>query len=174
MKFFVPNCEFGILLLLGTWTLGEWRDRHRSLIHQLHDCLEVVLLSGRVAVPLVLLWTETGVAHWHVTSVHTAMVVLTSGRVVLCQVVLHHTGVWPATGEHCAVTVTPEVGLRCWLRITNPGQHLLESGEPNILVRLEMVQETIQSSYVSSVKSKQTKITFDCRLISYFCVNQVT
>lgn len=79
-----------------------------------------MLLSSRIAVPLVLLGTETGMTDGHVPCVRPGVGVLRGGIVVLCQVVLHHTGVRSIAAKDGIVAFTFELSLSGRLRILHP------------------------------------------------------
>lgn len=142
--------EKSILLVLTSWLFVGDRCGNRRLLHQLHDRFEVVLPSGRISIPLILLWTQTGMTYGHISGISATETVFTSGTIIFVQVMFHHTGMRTATGEHRIVHITPEVGLRSWLRISDPVDHLLECGKPNVLFLQKLIQKFVQCSHVSS------------------------
>ncbi len=110
-----------------------------------------MLLPRRIAEPLVLRRTEAGVADGHVAGVRPREGVLRRRRVLLRQVVLHHAGVRAVAAEEGVVPLALELRLRGGAGILHPAEHLLEGGEPDVLVGGQAVEELVQRADVTSV-----------------------
>lgn len=109
-----------------------------------------MLLAGRIAVPLVLLGTETRVADGHVASVRSTEAVLRRRRVFLRQVVLHDARMWPVAAKKAVVALALELSFRGRAWTLDPTEHLLEGRKPDVLVGREAVEELVQGTHVSS------------------------